>query len=93
MVLRLLRGGYGIITAEQIRRKAPKGSRVRQFWDERQDDILEDFYRVGLWWNVNRRGAEYLWRWNHKGNTGVLIEDGWELAIHSALYAELSIIF
>lgn len=93
MVLRLLRGGYGIITAEQIRKKASKGSKARQFWDERQDDILEDFYRVGLWGNVNRRGAEYLWRWNHKGDTGVLVEDGWELAIHSALYSELSIIF
>lgn len=93
MVIRLLRGGFGITTSEQIRKRASKGSKAREFWDARQEDILEDFYRVGFWGNVNRSGAEYLWRWNHKGDTGVLTGDGWELAIHSALYSELSIVF
>lgn len=90
MIVRLLRGGPRIITPESIRRKAPKGSKVRAFWDERKDDILEDFYRVGFWGNVNRNGF-YLWRWNHKGDTGVLVGNGWELAIHLALCSELSI--
>ena len=91
MIIRLLRGGSPFGTAEDIRKRAAKGSPARIFWDERKDDILEDFYRVGLWENINRHGT-YSWRWNHKGDTGVLIDNGWELAIHPALYSELSIV-
>lgn len=92
IVMRLLRGGNRIITPEQIRRNTTKGSRARAFWDERKDDVLEDFYRVGFWGNVNRTGGQYSWRWNHKGDTGVLTGNGWELAIHNALCSELSIV-
>lgn len=92
IVMKLLRGGPRITTAEQIRKRAPKGSKAREFWDERKDDILEDFYRVGFWGNVNRTGTQYSWRWNHKSDTGVLTDNGWELAIHNALCSELSII-
>lgn len=92
MVIRLLRGGGPFTTAGAIRKRAAKGSPARLFWDQREDDILEDFYRVGLWGNVKRTGS-YSWRWNHKGDTGVLKDDGWELAIHPALYSELSITF
>lgn len=91
MVIKLLRGGYAITTPEQIRKETIKGSKARQFWDERSENILEDLYRIGFWGNVNRTGAHYLWRWNHKGDTGVLIKDNWELAIHPALYNELSL--
>ncbi len=92
MVIKLLRGGSPITTAEQIRKRASKGSKARQFWDLRCEDILEDFYRVGFWGNVNRTNENYLWRWNHKGDTGVLTGDDWELAIHPALYNELSLL-
>lgn len=91
MILKLLRGGSRFLTADQIRKKAAKGSDARRFWDERKDDILEDFYRVGFWGNVNRTGEQYTWRWNHKGDTGVLSGNGWELAIHNALCSELSV--
>lgn len=93
MVIRLLRGGSKIISPEQIRKNTQKGSRARAFWDERGEDILEDFYRVGFWGNVNRNGEQYQWRWNHKGDTGVLTNNGWELVIHNALYSELSIMY
>lgn len=91
LVVRLLRGGPQFTTAEEIRKRAAKGSIARTFWDKRQDDILEDFYRVGFWGNINRSSEHYLWRWNHKGDTGVLTGDRWELAIHPALCSELSI--
>jgi hypothetical protein len=93
MVIKLLRGGDRITTAERIRKVAAKGSKARQFWDARSEDILEDFYRVGLWGNINRTELHYLWRWNHKGDTGILTNNGWELAIHPALYNELSVTF
>ena len=93
MIVRLLRGGPQFITKDEIRKKAAKGSKARIFWDEHEDDILEDFYRVGFWGNINRQNGYYSWRWNHKGDTGVLTDNGWELAIHPALYSELSIRF
>lgn len=93
MVIRLLRGSFRITSPEQIRRNAPKGSKVRAFWDARSENILEDFYRVGFWGNVNRQGSHYLWRWNHKDDTGVLTNNNWELAIHYALCSELSLIY
>lgn len=92
MVIRLLRGSYRITSPEQIRRNAPKSSKARAFWDARSEDILEDFYRVGFWGNVNRQNSQYLWRWNHKGDSGVLVNNNWELVIHYALCSELSII-
>ena len=94
MVIRLLRGGDKITTAEQIRKRAPKGSKARNFWNDRYEDILEDFYRVGFWGNVNRSDAnsQWQWRWNHKGDTGVLTDNNWELVIHNALCSELSIL-
>ena len=49
MVVRLLRGGPRFTTAEEIRKRTIQGSRVRTYWDERQDDILEDFYRCLLY--------------------------------------------
>ncbi len=91
MVIRLLRGGSRFTTVGEIRKNAHKGSRARAFWDERYEEILEDFYRVGFWGNVNRSNEQYSWRWNHKGDTGVLYGNGWELAIHPALCSELSI--
>lgn len=91
MVCHALRGGARVVTADTIRKRMPKGSKAREFWDNKKDDILEDFYRVGFWGNVNRHGTQYAWRWNHKKDTGVLNVDGWELVIHSALCAELSI--
>lgn len=93
MVMKLFRGGFTITTPEQIRKRTAKGSKARQFWDERSDEILEDLYRVGVLGNVNRTSQNYLWRWNHKGDTGVLTDKGWELAIHPALYNELSLQF
>jgi hypothetical protein len=90
IMFRLLRGGNKFVSADEIRKKAPKGSKARKLWDERCEDILEDFYRVGFWGNVNRNG-KWQWRWCHKGETGVLNDNGWELAIHSALWKELSI--
>ena len=92
LVIRLLRGGPRITTPEQIRKRAAKGSKARLFWEERHDEILEDFYRVGFWGNVNRTGEHYVWRWNHKSDIGVLTDGGWELAIHPALCSELSIV-
>lgn len=91
IIFRLLRGGYLITNANEIRKRAPKGSDARKLWDERSGDILEDFYRVGVWGNINRTGEKFKWRWNHKGDTGVLTEYGWELVIHFALMSELSL--
>lgn len=93
LAFRLLRGGPRTFSVESIPRRAEKGSRARIFWNNRKDDILEDFYRVGFWGNINRSVQPFAWRWNHKGDTGILCSNGWELTIHNALCSELSITF
>lgn len=92
MIIKLFRGGSRIFSSEEIRKKAAKGSKARKFWDEKKDDILEDLYRVGFLGNVKYNGSRNVWRWNHKGDTGVLDVDDWNLVIHYALCSELSII-
>ena len=93
LALRLLRGGPRIVDKESIRKRAAKGSPARQFWDERGDDVVEDFYRVGIFGNINRYSyaPEWKWRWNHKDDTGVLTDNHWELVVHHAICKELSI--
>lgn len=93
MVLKMLRGGSRCFKKNDIRKRAAKGSVAREFWDEHSDEIVEDFYRVGIFGNINRfsYAPEWKWRWNHKDDMGVLTENGWELVIHPALCKELSI--
>lgn len=87
----MLRGGYEVTDAEGIKKGAAKGSKARKFWDTKEPEILEDFYRVGVWGNVCDLGGKRRWRWNHKGDTGVLRREGWRLVIHPALRKVLSI--
>ena len=93
MVLKMLRGGSRCFNKTDIRKRAAKGSAAREFWDEHSDEIVEDFYRVGIFGNINRLSyaPEWKWRWNHKDDMGVLTDNNWELVIHSALCKELSI--
>lgn len=94
MILDLLRGGPRIFAPEDLRKQAAKGSKARAFIDEKFEDIMNDFYRVGFWGNVNRSESnEYRWRWNHKGDSDVILSGGWELALHHAICSELSIIY
>lgn len=101
MVIDLLRGGSRFFPAEELRRRAQdissyaKKEKTLTFLDERFDDIIKDFYRVGLWGNVNR-GVDYRdtwrWRWNHRGDNDVITSGGWELVIHLAVSNALSIL-
>lgn len=90
LILKLFRGGQRVLYSDDLRRKAPKGSKARIFWDENKDDILEDLYRVGFLGNIKTTEHKYDWRWNYKGDTGVL-ENDWRLVVHIALCSELSI--
>lgn len=90
-VAEMLRGGYEVTDVDDIKKGARKGSKIREFWDKKEEEILEDFYRVGVWGNVCDLGGKRRWRWNHKGDTGVLRREGWRLVIHPALRKVLSI--
>ena len=103
MVIAQVRGGSRFFTLHQleakVRKNAPKGSEFRKFWEERKNDILQDFYRIGFWGNVKRFDEngqlcdrrDWRWHWYHKGNPDLLTGDRWELTIHNALFKELSI--
>lgn len=92
-ILRTLRGGPRCMTLHTIIKRTGKGSEARRLWESRGESIIEDFYRVGIFGNINRTTApdEYRWRWNHKDDTGVLTDNGWELVVHNALCTELTI--
>ena len=93
MVLKMLRGGPRCFKKNDIKKRAAKGSAAREYWDKHSDEITEDFYRVGIFGNINRisYAPEWKWRWNHKDDMGVLTENNWELVVHHALCKELSI--
>lgn len=92
MVLMLLMGGKRIFTPKELYKRSVRGSNVRAFLDQRLEDVVKDFYRVGLWGNVNRTvNGDYKWRWNHRGDSEVILTDDWELAVHHAVCSELSI--
>jgi len=93
IILRTIRGGPRCMTLQSIIKRTHKGSKAREIWETRGEDIIEDFYRVGIFGNINRQinPNEYKWRWNHKADTGVLTDNGWELIVHNALCSELSI--
>ena len=92
MIFQPFKGGPRYIKPSDIRERTPERSPARMFWEEKQETILEDLYRVGFLGNVRRQQRRIItWRWNHKQNIGVFTDTGWELAIHPALYSEFSI--
>ena len=93
IILRTLRGGPRCMTLQSIKKRTTKGSEARKLWETRGESIIDDFYRVGIFGNINRQinPNEYKWRWNHKADTGVLTDNGWELVVHNALCTELTI--
>jgi len=52
-------------------------------------EVLQDLYRLGVIGNFDRDTSRY--RWHHKGDDKLIISDEWEIMIHQALQATLSI--
>lgn len=88
---KLFMGRPRAVLVDDMKKRLPKSSAARKLWDERGEDIVEDFYRVGIIGNINRTTNPYNWRWQHKGDDGVLTMQPWELVVHAALCKRLSV--
>lgn len=53
------------------------------------NQILQDLYRLGILGNY--LPASQTYRWQHKGDEGIILSDEWRLMIHYALQGSLSV--
>ncbi|WAJ22084.1 P-loop ATPase, Sll1717 family [Lacrimispora xylanolytica] len=69
-------------------------ARVSQYFrgsilEENLSNVLMDLYRLGLIGNFSRASKSY--RWQHKGDDGLIISDEWSMMVHYALQSALSV--
>lgn len=58
-------------------------------WCSKLNLILDDLYRLGIIGNYSPASKSY--RWQHKGDDGLILSDEWKIMIHSALQSALSV--
>ena len=68
--------------------------RVNKYYSEiitekKLPDILSDLYRIGFIGNHIPETRSY--RWQHKGDDGIILDGAWKIIIHSALTSALSV--
>jgi len=51
--------------------------------------VLNDLYRIGIVGNYSK--SSNLFRWQHKGNDGIVFDEDWDITIHKALWKSLSL--
>ncbi|CAK7010729.1 hypothetical protein [Tissierella sp.] len=51
--------------------------------------VLGDLYRLGIIGNYSKSSNSF--RWQYKGNDGIIFDDEWDIAIHKALWKSLSL--
>lgn len=57
--------------------------------DSKLNIILDDLYRLGVIGNYSQLSKSY--RWQHKGDDGLILSDEWKIMIHRALQNALSV--
>lgn len=58
-------------------------------WENKTTEILTDLYRLGIVGNYMSSSESY--RWQHKGDDGIILDDVWKIMIHPALQNALSV--
>lgn len=51
--------------------------------------VLNDLYRIGIIGNYSRSSNSF--RWQYKGNDGIVFDEDWDITIHRALWKSLSL--
>lgn len=87
-IISCLTGFKRIFSIEELR------ARIDKYFSEtllkdRLTDVLTDLYRLGIVGNILRKANTY--RWQHKGDEGIIIDENWQIIIHSGLLAALSV--
>ena len=87
-IITCLTGFRVVFTFEEIAiriEKYYKGS----IWDRNLASILNDIYRLGIIGNYSEASESY--RWQHRGNDGLILSSEWSMMIHPALQNALSV--
>lgn len=83
-----LTGFRSMFTVEQIR------ERVKQFFsgsilETNLIEVLKDLFRLGVIGNYSAVSKSY--RWQHKGDDGLIVSEDWRIMVHRALWSALSV--
>lgn len=88
IIITCLTGFKRVFSLEELQ------DRIKKFykgtiWENKATEILTDLYRLGIVGNYMRSSESY--RWQHKGDDGIILDDVWKIMIHAALQNALSV--
>jgi len=88
MIVNCFTGFKSIFSVKQLR------ARISDYYrgsilETRFSQVLQDLYRLGFLGNYLPVSQTY--RWQHKGDEGIILSDEWQLMIHFALQSALSV--
>lgn len=88
IITQSLRGFHRIFSLEEIEKRVEslyKGT----FLEKKLRAVLTDLYRIGIIGNTLVSARTY--RWQHKGDDGIILDNNWSIVIHPALISALSV--
>lgn len=88
MIVNCFTGFKTIFSVQQLR------ARISDYYlgsilETKFNQVLQDLYRLGFLGNY--LPASQTYRWQHKGDEGIILSDEWRLMIHYALQSALSV--
>lgn len=87
-IVRCLTGFRIVFSMEELERRIAKYFNAT-ILSTNLNSILNDIYRLGIIGNYSTLSRSY--RWQHKGDEGIIISDEWSIIVHQALQNSLSI--
>lgn len=88
IIITCLTGFKRVFSLNELRLRVDKFY-AGSIWSNKMTDILTDLYRLGIIGNYMYQSKTY--RWQHKGDDGIILDDVWKLMIHPALQNALSV--
>lgn len=87
-IITCLTGFKRVFSLDELQERIEK-THKGTIWDNRTTEILTDLYRLGIVGNYMHESESY--RWQHKGDDGIILDDVWKIMIHAALQNALSV--
>ncbi len=80
--------GYKTIFSKKELIARINSNNLSQMWKENLDEIIDNLYRVGFIGSYLPSGEVY--RWKHKGDENIILNDDWRIVVHRGLHNALS---
>ena len=88
IIVSLFIGFKTTFSMNQLRERIDKFF-IKSAWTTSLNQIVQDLYRLGFIGNFLPASKSY--RWQHKGDDGIILSDEWRIIVHFALHGALSI--